>query len=188
MEALGLYCRTVKTDIQTVHNLKDCQIILHIPGKSHFVVLEAIDDKYVWTIDLASDKFYYRTDKEFFGMDWTDGVALLVSNRPISQDANLVELTGDNLANIVGSAGYSCTNLLQEYNVIFCSEPIPGECEGTYQEYYERWGCKTAPSGSCSTSRMIRYAESPCIEDIYIPSACDITGEWTCYYMRACPP
>jgi len=186
VEALGLYCRAVKTDIQTMQNLKDCQAILHIPGKSHFVVLEAIDDKYVWTIDLANDKFYYRTDKDFFGMDWTEGVALLVSNRPISQDANLVELTGDDLANIVGGAGYSCTNLLQEYNVIFCSEPIPGECVGTYQEYYERWGCKTAPSGSCSSSRMIRYKESPCIEDPYDPYSCTGTGEWTSYYMRAC--
>jgi hypothetical protein len=186
VESRGLYCRAVKTDIQTVKNLKDCQVILHIPGKSHFVVLEAIDDKYVWTIDLASDKFYYRTDKDFFGMDWTEGTALLVSNRPISPDGNLIDLTDDELANTVGAAGYSCTNLLQEYAVVFCAEPIPGWCEGTYQEYYTRWGCKSAPSGSCSSSRMIRYAEIPCIEDPYNPEACNVTGEWTCYYMRAC--
>jgi hypothetical protein len=158
---------------------------LHIPGKSHFVALEAVDDKYVWTIDLANDKFYYRTDKDFFGMDWTEGTALLVSNRPISQDGDFVEIAGDELANIVGGAGYSCTNLLQEYDVVFCSY-VGGECGGIYQEYYERWGCAAAPSGSCSSSRLLRYKESPCIEDIYNPYACDITGEWTSYYMRAC--
>lgn len=186
VQSRGLYCRAVKTDIQTVKNLKDCQAILYIPGKSHFVVLEAVDDKYIWTIDLASDKFYYRTDKDFFGMDWTEGVTLLVSNRPISQEGSFIELTSDEQANIVGGAGYSCTKLLQEYNVIFCSEPILGECEGAYREYYERWGCETAPSGSCSTSIMVRYIETPCIEDPYIPGACTGTGVWTAYYMRAC--
>jgi hypothetical protein len=186
VQGQGLYCRAVKTDIQTMKNLKDCQAILHIPGKSHFVVLEAVDDKYVWTIDLASDKFYSRTDKDFFGMDWTEGVALLVSNRPVNQDNNFIELTGDELSNIVGGAGYSCTKLLQGYDVIFCSEPIPGWCEGNYREYYQRWGCQAATSGSCSTSKMVRYTESPCIEDIYVPGACTVTGEETCYYMRAC--
>jgi hypothetical protein len=187
VEALGLYCRAVKTDIQTMQNFKDCQTILHIPGKSHFVVLEAIDDKYVWTIDLANDKFYYSTDKNFFGMDWTGGTALLVSNRPISHEGNFVELTDDKLVNIVGGTSYSCSNMLQEYDVIFCLEPSPGECGGTYREYYERWGCKVDVNGSsCSGSKMIRYAEIPCIEDPYNPEACNVTGEWTCYYMKAC--
>jgi hypothetical protein len=185
VQGLGLYCRAVKTDIQTMQNLKDCQAILHIPGKNHFVALEAVDDKYVWTIDLASDKFYYRTDKDFFGMDWTEGTALLVSDKPISPDGDFVEIAGDELANIAGGSGYSCTNLLQEYNVIFC-DYVGGLCGGIYQEYYERWGCKVAPSGSCRSSSMIRYKGSPCIEDLYDPYACDITGEWTCYNMRAC--
>lgn len=185
VQGLGLYCRAVKTDIQTMQNLKDCQAILHIPGKSHFVVLEVVDDKYVWTIDLASDKFYYSTDKNFFGMDWTEGVALLVSNKPIDQNGNFVDIAADELGNIVGAAGYSCTNLLQEYNVIFC-DYVGGECGGFYREYYERWGCKSDTSGSCSSPRMIRYAETPCIEDPYDPYACTGTGEWTCYYMRAC--
>jgi hypothetical protein len=140
----------------------------------------------VWTIDLANDKFYYRTDKDFFGMDWTEGTALLVSNRPISQEGNFVELTDDKLASVVGGTGYSCTNLLQEYDVVFCSEPIPGECDGTYQEYYERWGCQVAPSGSCSMSKMLRFKESPCIEDPYNPCCCTVTGEWTSHYMKAC--
>jgi hypothetical protein len=179
----GLYCRAVKTDVQTMKNLKDCQVILHIPGRSHFVVLEAVDDKYVWTIDLGSDKFYYRTDKDFFGMDWTEGTALFVSNQPIQGDFD--EISSDLLANIIGGAGYSCTRLLQNYDVIYCSL-IGGLCGGAYREYCERWGCQNAPSGSCSGSTMLRYKTTPCIEDPDDPSTCAVTGEWTCYYMRAC--
>jgi hypothetical protein len=179
----GLYCRAVKTDIQTMHNLKGCQAILHIPGKNHFVALEAIDDQYVWTVDLAANKFYDHTDTSFFDMDWTEGTALLISKQPIQGDFN--EISGDLLANIIGGAGYSCTRLLQGYNVIFCSY-IGGLCGGAYEEYYERWGCETAASGSCTSSKMLKYKESPCIEDPYNPLACTVTGEWTMYYMRAC--
>ena len=182
-EGLGLYCRAVKTDVQTLKNLKDCQAILHIPGKSHFVVLEAVDDKYVWTIDITSDKFYYRTDKDFFGMDWTDGTALLVSKQPIN--GAFEEIDNDQLGNIIGATGYSCTKLLQDYHVIFCSH-VGGLCGGYYYEYYTRWGCEAAASGSCSTSLMLRYAKTPCIEDPYNPDACTVTGEWTSYYMKAC--
>ncbi|RKY25043.1 MAG: hypothetical protein DRP62_02255 [Planctomycetota bacterium] len=182
-QGLGLYCRAVKTDIETLRNLNSCEVILHIPGKKHFAVLKGIDDKYVWTIDLASNKFYYRTDISFFGMDWTDGTALLVSNSPIMGE--FTEINNDELQTIIGAAGYSCTRLLQEYGVIFCTY-IGGGCEGYYQEYYTRYGCEAAESGSCRSSRMIRYAESPCIVDPYDPLACDVTGEWTCYYMRAC--
>jgi hypothetical protein len=186
VEGKGFYSRAVKTDIQTLKNLKGCQAILHIPGKSHFVILEAVDDKYVWTIDLANDKFYYPTDKNFFGMDWTEGIALLVSKQPIAHDSNFIELPSDEQTNIIGSAGYSCTKLLQNRLIIQCSQPVPGECTGYYKEYYERWGCTTAESGSCSTSIMVRYRQSPCINDPYYPTECADTGEFTFYYMRAC--
>jgi hypothetical protein len=182
----GLYCEAVKTNIQTLKNLNNCQVILHISGREHFIVLEAVDDKYVWTIDISSDRFYYHTDKAFFTMDWTEGTAILLSNQPISQDVNLIEITGDELTNITGGAGYDCTRLLQQGYTVFCAEPVPGDCEGTYQDYYTRWGCETATSGSCRSLILPRYDESPCINDIYIPEACDITGEWTVYYMRAC--
>ena len=182
-ENRGLYCRAFKTDIKTLKGLYGCQVILHIPAKNHFVVLGGIDGKYVWCIDLANDKFYYRTELDFFGMDWTEGTALLVSNRPIQ--GNFTEIDDDQLSNIIGGAGYTCTRLLQTYNVIFCSQ-VGGECGGKYQEYYTRYGCEAAPSGSCSGRSMLRYKESPCIEDPYEPEHCDITGEWTSYYVRAC--
>ena len=186
-ENRGLYCRAFKTDIKTLKGLYGCQVILHIPAKNHFVVLAGIDNEYVWCIDLASDKFYYHTELDFFGMDWTEGVALLVSNQPIQiEGGKFTEINDGQLNDIIGGAGYTCTRLLQSYNVIFCSEPLPGWCGGLYQEYYTRYGCEAAPSGSCSGRSMIRYAETPCIEDPYDLYQCTVTGELTCYYMRAC--
>jgi len=185
VQQLGLYCRAVKTDIQTLKSLDSCEVILHIPGKKHFVVLEAIDGKYAWSIDLASNEFYYRTDINFFSMDWTEGTALLISNQPIQLQGNISEIDDSQLVNIIGAAGYTCTRLLQEYGVVYCTY-IGGGCEGWYQEYRTRYGCEAAESGTCRGSRMLRYKESPCIEDPYFPEACTVTGEWTCYYMRAC--
>jgi hypothetical protein len=185
VQSLGLYCKAVKTDIKTLKNLYGCEVILHIPVDDHFIVLEHIDTVYVWTIDLLSNKFYYRTDIDFFNMDWSGGTVLLISNQPIQLQGNFTELNDSQLNNIIGSAGYSCTRLLQEYHVVFCDYAL-GECAGYYQEYYTRYGCEAAPSGSCTGSRMLRYKESPCIEDPYDPFACTVTGEWTCYYMRAC--
>jgi len=186
VQSLGLYCKAVKTDIQTLKNLYGCQAILHIPEKNHFIVLEHIDTVYVWTIDLSSNKFYYRSDIDFFDMDWSGGTVLLISNQTIQLQGKFTEIGDDQLNNIIGSAGYSCTRLLQEYNVVFCSQPVLGACEGYYQVYYTRWGCEAAPSGSCTGYRMLRYKESPCIEDPYDPYNCTVTGEWICYYMRAC--
>ncbi len=182
---LGLFCRAVKTDIQTLRDLEGCEVILHIPGKNHFVVLGSIDDEYVRVVDLASNKFYYRTDINFFGMGWTEGTALLISNQPIQLQGDFTEIDDDQLGNIIGAVGYTCTRLLQEYDVIYCSY-VGGECLGNYYVFFERWGCEAAESGSCRGSRMIRYAKTPCINDPYNPFACDVTGEWTCYYMRAC--
>jgi hypothetical protein len=183
VQGLGLYCRAVKTDVQTLKSLYGCEVILHIPGKKHFVALEAIDDKYVWTIDLAGNKFYYRTDINFFGMDWSEGTALLISNSPIAGE--FTEIDESELGNIMGASGYQCNVLRQEYGVIFCGY-AGGLCGGEYKEFYTRWGCGVAESGSCSQSKMLRYKKSPCIEDPYDPLACTVTGEWTVYYMQAC--
>lgn len=179
-QGLGLYCRAVKTDIQTLKNLSGCQVILHIPGKKHFVVLEAIDDKYVWTIDLTSRKFYDRTDINFFGMDWTDGTALLISDRPVA--GKFTEIDNQQLQTITGAAGYSCTQLLQGDYYVDCGE-AGGLCGGVYKQFYERYGCESAATGSCSSTKMLRYMTIPCIT---VPFGCTVEGECTFYYMRAC--
>jgi len=187
LQSLGLYCRAGKTDIQTLKSLdKSCQVILHIPGKNHFVVLAGIDSQNVRCIDLTDHKFFYRTDLNFFDMDWTEGTALLISDQPVQIQGTFIEINDMQLHNMIGGAGYTCTRLLQEYDVIFCAQPAPGACDGYYEEYYERWGCKADASGSCTNSVMLRMRESPCINHPYDPYGCYITGEWTFYYMRAC--
>jgi hypothetical protein len=183
LQGFELYCRAVKTNIDTLKNLNGCKAILHFPGKNHFVVVDRIDDQYVWITDLSSAKFYDRTEISFFDMDWPNGTALIVSKQPIQGDFN--EISSGQLADIIGGSGYSCTKLLQQYDVIFCSR-VGGLCGGKYYEYYTRYGCEAAGSGSCYNTRMSRYKSTPCIQDPYDPEACTGTGEWTSYYMMAC--
>jgi hypothetical protein len=182
----GLYCRVVRTDVQTLKGISGCQVILHFPKKSHFIALEGIDNEYAWSVDLSKDKFYYRTDLNFLDMDWSDGTALLISDRPIQLQGNIMEIADGQLSSLIGGYGYTCTLLLQEYDVIFCSMPTPGICLGYYEVYFTRYGCEAAQSGTCIEERMVRSAESPCIVNPYDPFNCTITGEWTFYYMRAC--
>jgi len=182
-EGLGFHCRAVTTDIDTLADLKDCQIILHIPGKKHFVAFESIDSSYVRIVDFTKRKFYYQTDINFFGMDWPDGTALLISNNPIA--GKFTDIDDEQLAGLRGTTFYDCNVLRQDYNVIYCVQ-IYGECGGDYRVFYERWGCGVAESGSCSQSKMIRYKKCPCIEDPDNPFACKGTGEWTYYYIPAC--
>jgi hypothetical protein len=182
LQGFGFYCRAVKTDINTLKKLNGCKAILHFPGKNHFVVMDHVDDRYVWTIDLSSGKFYDRTDVSFFDMDWPNGTALLVSKQPIQGDFN--EIGSDRLTDIIGS-GYSCTHLIQQYNVIFC-EQVAGLCGGKYYEYYTRYACEAAESGSCSSTRLVRFKSSPCINDPEYPDYCTVTGVWTSYYIMAC--
>jgi hypothetical protein len=182
----GLYCRAVRTDVETLKGVSGCQVILHFPGKNHFVALEGIDNEYAWSVDLSKDRFYYRTDLNFLDMDWTDGTALLISDRPIQLRGNYSDIADGQLGSIVGGYGYTCTYLLQEYDVIFCSMPMTGICVGYYVVYARRYGCEAAQSGTCVEERMVRSGESFCIVDPYNPFGCQVTGEWTFYYMRAC--
>lgn len=177
--SLGLYARAVRTDIEGLKSLSGCQAILHIPDKNHYVVLGDIDSSHVWCIDLANDRFCYQADIHFFGMDWTEGTVLLVSDRPITGAFD--EIADGELRAISGGDGYTCTDLLQEDDVIYCTY----YCEGSYAYYPERWGCEAATSGMCMESQMLRSAENPCIV-ANIWHDCTVTGDWTCYYMLAC--
>jgi len=185
LEQMGLYCRAVATDVEALADLGSCQAILHIPGTAHFVVLDRVDAEYVWLVDLTGRSFYRRVHRGLFGMDWTAGTALLVSDEVIDVQGRVVDLDAAQLAAITGADGYSCTRLLQEYRVYLCVQ-IDGECGSIYTEYYERWGCEAAPSGSCSNQVMVRVRRSPCIEDPADPLTCIINGEWQYYYMLAC--
>jgi len=185
-QSSGLYCRAVKTDIQTLKNMSGCQVILHFPKKNHFVVLEGIDDAYAWSIDLSKDKFYYRTDLNFFDMDWAEGTALVISDRPVRLQGVTSEIADGLLGGIVGGSGYSCTNLLQGYDVVYCDSPVVGMCDGYCEVYLTRYGCEASQSGSCVSEMMVRSAEDFCIVDGYNLFSCTVEGSWTFYYMRAC--
>lgn len=189
---LGFHCLSVKTDIQKLKNLKDCQVILHLPGANHYVVLEYIDDEYVWVIDLDSNKFYYRTKLDIFGLDWSEGTALLLSNEPLDLEGAFAKISGEELHKIMGLAGtdfgnYSCTDLIQEYDIVFCPEPIGGLCGGRYRKFYNRWACEPNDvPGSCFGTGIVGNESSPCINHPDYPWDCTITGEWFSQCIRAC--
>ncbi len=179
----GLYARAVRTDVATLKDLPDtCQAILHIPGKSHFVLLDRIDDRDAWIVDLSNPKFYYRQDKNFLPLDWSEGIALLISTRPIS-DA-LEEVQGETLRALWGGAGYTCTKLLQSESYTLCSGD-GYDCWGSFTWYYQRWGCEAAASGSCIEQSMARYARTKCIFDT-LRLICTNDGIWYMPSMSAC--
>ncbi|MFA5252842.1 MAG: cysteine peptidase family C39 domain-containing protein, partial [Phycisphaerae bacterium] len=183
-QGMGLYCRAVKTDVQTLKSLHGCKAILYIPGRKHFVALDTIDAKYVWTIDLAGNQFYCRTEINSFPEDWTGGTALLISNTEDAFKGKFVEIGESELSNIIGASGYQCNLLKQEWYLINCPE-VSG-CGGECREFFTRLGCGVATSGNCSQSPKPRYRKSPCGEVPGEPGNCTATYEWTYYYMQAC--
>jgi hypothetical protein len=189
---LGLQCLAVKTDIETLKNVNGCQVIMHLPGVKHYVILEHIDDEYVWVIDMDSNKFFYRTRIEQFVSDWSAGTALLVSDEPLVLEATCTEIDESELHDIIGSAGggfggFSCTDKFQEGNVAFCPQPIGGLCGGRYWRWYECYACEPDPEGgTCEGTGIVGNISSPCINDPYYPTLCDITGSWFSQFVRAC--
>jgi hypothetical protein len=179
-EDLGLNCRVVQADVETLRNLGDAKAILHIPSKNHFVVLDRVDSQYVWLIDLSNSRFYYRQSVQSFPADWTTGTALLLSDRPLA--GPYAELPAATLDTIVGT-GKSCTRLIQEEDYLGCVD-VGGFCQGAYQYYWRRYGCESAPYGTCSESLTIRMQEIACISDPI--RYCDVVAPWYAYYCMAC--
>ena len=187
-QGLGFYCLAAKTDIQSLRNLNGCQVVLHLPGSNHYVVLEHIDDEYVWIIDLDDNKFYYRTRLDLFDLDWSEGIALIISNEPLNLTGNFTELSDNQLHEITGGfPNYSCTDLTQTYNVIFCSPMMGGLCGSMYTTFYNRYGCNEDENGgSCTGDDLVGNVSSVCIENPYNPGDCTITGNWYSQDIRAC--
>ena len=185
VQGLGLYCCVVKTDIEALKNLSGCKAILHLPNKKHFVLIGHIDNQYVWNFDLSGNKFFYNTDINSFATDWKEGTALLISKKPVQLQGNFTEIADARLHNFVGAEGYTCTKLLQRYDVIFCTQ-VGGICAGIFEMYFKRYGCEAAESGTCMDEILARRATVPCINDPYYPMNCTAKGALTWYYMRAC--
>lgn len=184
-QSLGFHSRVVKADLETLKNLSGCKAILHIPARNHFVLLDHIDNQYVWIFDLTSNNFFYSTNIKLFDRDWTEGTALLISKTPIKLQGNSTEIADAQLHQFVGAEAYTCTLLLQRYDVIYC-DYVGGLCGGFFEIYFTRYGCEPAESGNCTNSILVRHVSTPCINDPYYPMHCNVTGEWTWYYMWAC--
>ncbi len=180
-ESLGLYCRAVQTDLATLQGLTGVKAILHLAGKNHFVVLDQVDDRDVWLTDVSSRKFHYRQSVDFFPMEWPEGVALLLSDRPIS--GTFTTLPDGKLGDVVGGYGWSCNQLIQESYVYYCEEYFTG-CSGSVTVYFERWGCGQTPTGSCSEETMTSSQDTACTWDDFY--SCTVTGDWYYYDMTAC--
>ena len=153
---------------------------------NHYVVLGDIDDQYIRLIDLANNRLFYRLNISQLSYEWKNGFALVISPDPLDLNSIAQEISDEQTLNVIGYGGYTCTNLLREYNVDYCPEPFMGECDGTYREYFLRYGCEAAQSGSCSPYILVRFRESPCIIDPKDAYSCILSGEWTSYYMIAC--
>jgi len=182
VQGLGLYCRAVKTSVSVLRDLPACQAILHIPGQNHFVVVDHIDEQDAWIVDLSKPTFYYRQDVGSLPIDRSGGMALLVSDRPIS--GPLDDVSDIQLATRAGGDGWSCTLLLQESSVTRC-QTDGYTCWGVIRVYAERWGCETAPSGSCFEIRLGRYIYDDCFMKPDL-SGCTCDASWEIVYMDAC--
>jgi hypothetical protein len=178
---LGLHCRAIRADVATLKNLDDCQAILHIPGQEHFVVLDHVDEKYVWLADLSNSTFLYPQEATALARNWSAGTALLLSNHPITGSFHDIDDTA--LGAIAGGNGWSCTELLQEHDVDTCWETLY-DCGGWFQYFYERWGCEPAASGTCSSGLLPSVSEVQCgWHPVY---ECQPIGDWYTYQMPAC--
>jgi len=185
LRAQGLYCQAVKTDLNGLRQYSDCQVILYLPGISHYVLLESIDNQYVWTIDISSNRLYKRTSVDFFEQDWANGVAMLVSDHPKS--VNDAVLSAQELAETVGASGYSCTDLLQSNGTLPCSYTIPS-CVGNAYIFYRVLGCEAASSGYCDDSQvLILYETRPCVIDPGNPLNCVVSYDFgAIWYTYGC--
>jgi LysM repeat protein len=184
-QGLGIYARAVKIDLATLRTLDNCKAVLHIPGKNHFVVLDSISGPDAWLIDLSSEKFYYRTSADLLPLDWSGGTTLLLSAQPIRGTFHDLDVSASNTIT-GGDDGWACTELLSGRALIPCEQHDPGsDCYGYYAWYSPRYGCDTAPTGTCYNQDMPWFMECPCIPEID-PRGCIGNGEWETYDIYAC--
>jgi hypothetical protein len=157
VRSAGLDCLAVKTDLEGLKRLNDCQVILHLPQDNHYVVLSSVDDKYVRLIDLDRNTFYYRNHIEHFENIW-DSTALVVFNKPTAAVAGLARIEDNRLHEITGACE-QCTDILQSSSTSGC---VSSPCGGTEVHQFLRKGCESASSGSCSESTMATQESAPC--------------------------
>ena len=190
---MGLYSLAAKMDVQTLsNNTANYKPILYLPWSNHYVVFSHIENNGVWVIDLSNDRFCHSIPLEKFTAKNANSIVLFVSDKPVSIRGAYTTIPERELLKIVGSSGsgfgtYSCTELIQAYDIIFCPEPLNYMCMGEYTVFWNRYGCKEDNSGGeCTGTGVVGSLSSPCINDPYYPDTCDTTGYWYADYMRAC--
>ena len=185
-----LYCLPVKTDIETLRQLKNSTALIHLPAKKHFVILDRIDDDTVWLIDLDRQTFYHCMPLDEFQLQWV-GIAMIIAKHPLSLSVNDKPIPDAILKRIMGAADYTCReiSLDEDDRYVNCPEPIGNLCIGRYEVWLQRYICKPdSDGGFCSGTGMAGRAYSECIEKLSAPGTCTITGKFTSKYMRGCLP
>lgn len=184
VQSLGLNTFAIKTDIETLRNLGDYQVIVYLPQRNHFVVLAEVEPEFIRLIDLDNNMFYYRQSTGCFESAW-DGTALIVANGPIELKGRFAKIDKSVLQRIVGT-GEQCNTPCSNSGDLPCQQ-IGAFCGGMHDIFYSRICCGCAPSGSCSETSMVYKRSEPCITDPNSPDiSCIGNGDWTSYTMQAC--
>ena len=189
-QELNLHCLAIKTDLTALKNLNGCKAILHLLKPDHYVVLEYIDNKYVWITDLDSNKFFYRMGIDEFKLDWREGTALLVSDEPLEFTGSFTELGDEQLGKIVGGAPtFSCNKIPHRFTDM-CVVIGGSICTLVQRQYNNSIGiCEpNSLGGSCHGEGLADSIESPCIDKIENLGACTVTGDMYFRYRRGCIP
>ncbi|MCK4999795.1 MAG: hypothetical protein KAS23_09675, partial [Anaerohalosphaera sp.] len=187
IQSKGLYCKAVKTNIDKLRSLENCQVILHFPANNHFVVLDRFDEENAWIIDLSRQIFYDCMDLKQFRENWALGTALLISTDQNVFAGKGIQLPEPAVKQITGAGNYLCNDVIQEYNVINCSGMVGGECGGAYQVWYEMYACtQDSNGGYCSGTEMIGSLYIECEISLEDLNTCVSSGDPISIPIRAC--
>lgn len=185
----ALHCTAVNANIDSLANLNNCQVILHLSGANHYVVLDHVDDKDVWLIDLDSNKFYYSMKRSQLAVEWGEQTALIISNNPTDLPAGFTNIEDSRLHEIKGSSvPYSCTDLIQQGGWQNCDPMHINLCDGNYTVWYELLGCEPdCDGGYCDGEKTVASVYTPCMDDFDNPPQCKVgTNVYVYQYLRAC--
>ncbi len=182
----GMSTRAVRTGFDTLQDLSGTHVILHLPGKNHFVVLEGMDEKQAWFLDLTRRRFYYPISIDLLKAETPEIVALLVADRPSVAWNALPELSPTELATVKGAKHEDCTILAQHRYYVYCA-PIWGPCDLQDYEYHpERWKCEDF-SGGCTEYLLPWAFYAACYEDPFYPNECVYDYDWyDVIFLPAC--
>jgi hypothetical protein len=183
----GLYSRAIKTDLTGLQGLLPCQTLLYLPNTHHFVVLAGVEGRSIWLVDLTRSRFIYHAPAEAFAeKEWTSGMALLVSSKPIGKGPGRLDVPESvQQALMGGDWGYLCTYLLQYEHWTNCAR-VGSLCVGYFRYYWELYGCEEAPGYECLDESLEYEMHSPCVINPLALDKCAVTGQWYSNYMLAC--